>query len=88
VQIFHWFPEGTAECRHRLGIAGMTILSAVAKELNRAVLVVTHDARVLGFAERIIQIEDGSFIRDGQADRKVHRKPGPFGACFRPASRQ
>jgi ABC-type enterochelin transport system ATPase subunit len=88
VQIFHGSRKAPPNAVIGFGIAGMTILSAVAKELNRAVLVVTHDARVLGFAERIIHIENGSFIRDGQADRKVHRKPGPFGACFRPASRR
>jgi len=67
----------------------MTILSAIAKEQNRAVLVVTHDTRVLGFAERIIQIEDGSYPRwasgpQGPSQARVR----PFGACFRPASRR
>jgi ABC-type lipoprotein export system ATPase subunit len=37
------------------------------------VLVVTHDTRLIGFAERIIRIEDGSLIRDERADRKVYR---------------
>jgi len=85
VQIFHWFPEGTAECRHRLWHCRDDDPVRRREGAEPGVLVVTHDARVLGFAERIIHIEDGSFIRDGQADRKV---PVPFGARFRPASRR
>jgi ABC-type lipoprotein export system ATPase subunit len=42
----------------------MTILSAIAKQRNRAVLVVTHDPRLFGFADRIIHIEDGSLTRE------------------------
>ena len=38
----------------------MGILSAIAKEQNRAVLVVTHDTRLIGFADRILRIEDGA----------------------------
>ena len=41
-----------------------TILSAIAKERNRAVLVVTHDPRLFGFADRIVHIEDGLLTRE------------------------
>jgi putative ABC transport system ATP-binding protein len=41
------------------GLAIMTILAQIAKDPARGVLVVTHDPRVLPFADRIIQIEDG-----------------------------
>ena len=37
----------------------MAILSTIAKERGRAVLVVTHDPRLFRFADRIVQIEDG-----------------------------
>jgi ABC-type lipoprotein export system ATPase subunit len=38
----------------------MAILSAIAEKRGRAVLVVTHDPRLFGFADRIIHIEDGA----------------------------
>jgi putative ABC transport system ATP-binding protein len=65
--------EPTAALDSANGHAIMTILSGIAKEQNRAVLVVTHDTRLLGFAERIIHIEDGALIRDERTDRKVCR---------------
>jgi len=42
----------------------MTILSTIAKQRNRAVLVVTHDQRLFDFADRIIHIEDGLLTRE------------------------
>jgi putative ABC transport system ATP-binding protein len=65
--------EPTAALDGANGHAVMTILSAIAKEQKRAVLVVTHDTRLLGFAERIVHIEDGALIRDERTDRKVYR---------------
>ena len=46
------------------GHATMTILSAIAKERGRAVLVVTHDPRLFEFADRIVHIQDGSLTRE------------------------
>jgi putative ABC transport system ATP-binding protein len=40
---------------------------------NRAVLVVTHDARLLRFADRIVHIEDGSVVREEPADSNLYR---------------
>ena len=42
----------------------MGILAAAAKERNRAVLVVTHDVRLLCFADRIVYVEDGRLVRE------------------------
>ncbi len=55
--------EPTASLDAANGQAIMTILSAIAKR-GRAVLVVTHDPRLLGFADSIIHIEDGSLTRE------------------------
>jgi putative ABC transport system ATP-binding protein len=41
------------------GLAIMTMLAEIAKDPARGVLVVTHDPRILPFADRIIHIEDG-----------------------------
>ena len=56
--------EPTAALDSANGQAIMTILSAIAKERGRAVLVVTHDPRLFGFADRIILIEDGALTRE------------------------
>jgi putative ABC transport system ATP-binding protein len=37
----------------------MTILAEIARDQSRAVLVVTHDPRIIPFADRIVHIEDG-----------------------------
>ena len=46
------------------GQATMAILSTIAKERGRGVLVVTHDPRLFGFADRIVHIEDGALTRE------------------------
>jgi len=40
----------------------MNILASIAHERGNAVLVVTHDPRVLPFADRIVHIEDGRLV--------------------------
>jgi len=37
----------------------MQMLSELAHKRDRAVVIVTHDSRVLDFADRIVKIEDG-----------------------------
>jgi putative ABC transport system ATP-binding protein len=46
----------------------MAILSAIARERGRAVLVVTHDPRLFGFADRIVTIEDGALTGERYND--------------------
>jgi putative ABC transport system ATP-binding protein len=62
--------EPTAALDAANGRATMAILSTIAKERGRAVLVVTHDPRLFGFADRIVHIEDGSLTRDASADSR------------------
>ena len=50
-------PTGALDSEN--GLAIMKILAEIAKDPDRAVLVVTHDPRVVQFADRIIHIEDG-----------------------------
>lgn len=45
----------------------MRILADAAHQRDRAVLVVTHDPRVVSFADRIIEIEDGLLV-SGKSD--------------------
>ena len=63
--------EPTAALDGVNGRAIMTILSAIARERGRAVLVVTHDPRLFGFADRIVHIEDGSLTADEFNDPNV-----------------
>jgi putative ABC transport system ATP-binding protein len=56
--------EPTAALDAINGQATMQILSTIAKERGRAVLVVTHDPRLFGFADRIVYIEDGILTRE------------------------
>jgi putative ABC transport system ATP-binding protein len=54
--------EPTAALDGANGQAIMTLLAAIAKEASRAVLVVTHDPRIVPFADRIVRIEDGRIV--------------------------
>jgi putative ABC transport system ATP-binding protein len=60
--------EPTASLDSANGHTTMTILSTIAKEGGRAVLVVTHDARLFEFADRIVHIEDGALMRQELTD--------------------
>jgi putative ABC transport system ATP-binding protein len=65
--------EPTAALDAANGRAIMTILTAIARERGSAVLVVTHDPRLFGFADRIVHIEDGSLTRGESAGTEVAR---------------
>jgi len=61
--------EPTSSLDHETGQSVMTILRRYAKDPERAVIVVTHDPRILAFADRIARMDDGRIIetRDGEA---------------------
>ena len=54
-------PTGNLDTKSSSEIADL--LKQVAKEWNRAVLMVTHDTRIAGYAERIILMRDGKIER-------------------------
>jgi putative ABC transport system ATP-binding protein len=56
--------EPTAALDSENGLAIMTILSEIARDPRRGVLVVTHDPRLIPFADRIVYIEDGKIVRE------------------------
>jgi putative ABC transport system ATP-binding protein len=60
--------EPTAALDGENGKAIMTILANIAKAPDRGVLVVTHDPRLVAFADRIIYIEDGTIVREQTRD--------------------
>lgn len=54
--------EPTAALDTDNGRTIMRILASIAHDRQRAVLVVTHDPRIVPFADRIIHIEDGRLV--------------------------
>jgi cell division ATP-binding protein FtsE len=62
--------EPTAALDAENGKAVMEILTTIAKDPCRGVLVVTHDPRLLPFADRIIYIEDGLIVREESGGAK------------------
>jgi putative ABC transport system ATP-binding protein len=70
--------EPTAALDSENGVGIMTILSEIAQDPRRGVLVVTHDPRLIPFADRIVYIEDGQIVREetGGAPRKRQDSAG------------
>ena len=64
--------EPTSSLDHAAGQQVMEILRAIARAPQRAVVVVTHDARIFDYADRIARMDDGGIVevvdgRTGQA---------------------
>jgi len=56
--------EPTAALDSENGHAVMTVLAELAKDPTRALFIVTHDPRIMPFADRILRIEDGQLVSD------------------------
>src|SRR5262249_23877180 len=54
--------EPTAALDSENGQAIMDVLARIARDPSRSVLVVTHDPRIVPFADRIVRIEDGCIV--------------------------
>ncbi len=54
--------EPTAALDSENGQAIMKVLSDIAKDRTHGVLVVTHDPRILPYANRVVHIEDGRIV--------------------------
>ncbi len=63
--------EPTAALDGENGQAVMKILTGIAREQGRAVLIVTHDPRLLPFADRVVHIEDGRIVREERRGAKL-----------------
>ncbi|MEH2504530.1 MULTISPECIES: ABC transporter ATP-binding protein [unclassified Bradyrhizobium] len=71
--------EPTGALDGKNGQSIMRILAETAHERERAVLVVTHDPRVLPYADRIVEIEDGLIVQE-PTDRPRMPTAVPFRA--------
>jgi putative ABC transport system ATP-binding protein len=55
--------EPTSALDHETGHKVMELLRQVARAENRALIIVTHDARIFGFADRIAKMDDGYVVQ-------------------------
>jgi putative ABC transport system ATP-binding protein len=55
--------EPTSALDHATGHTVMNLLKDVALQHDRALVIVTHDARIFEFADRIAQMDDGHIIK-------------------------
>ena len=60
--------EPTSSLDHETGHRVMNILRSQAMGPDRAVIVVTHDPRILGFADRIARMDDGRIVETQTGD--------------------
>jgi putative ABC transport system ATP-binding protein len=58
--------EPTAALDSENGHAVMTVLAEIARDPARALFIVTHDPRIIPFADRILRIEDGRIVGEQQ----------------------
>ena len=63
--------EPTAALDSRTGRNVIEQMARLAHERGRAVVIVTHDSRVLDFADRIVRIEDGLVAQNSAAGNSV-----------------
>ncbi len=63
--------EPTAALDSENGHAVMTVLAEIAKDPSRAMFIVTHDPRIMPFADRILRIEDGRIVSDQRRGASV-----------------
>ena len=67
--------EPTSALDAKSGQAVMSILKRIALEEGRVVVVVSHDARVFPYADRLIKIENGGIVSD-TVERYFEREAG------------
>jgi putative ABC transport system ATP-binding protein len=58
--------EPTAALDARSGHTVMELIKQVAVQPERAVIVVTHDSRVYGFGDRMVEMSDGRILAEGE----------------------
>ncbi len=64
--------EPTSALDRQNGEAVMTVLAQIARQSSRGVLIVTHDPRMLHFADRIVRIEDGRITGEQRGGARLH----------------
>ena len=65
--------EPTAALDSENGQAVMALIAELAKDETRAVLAVTHDPRIVPYADRVIRIEDGYIVSESSREEILGR---------------
>jgi putative ABC transport system ATP-binding protein len=63
--------EPTAALDSESGRNVMQMLSALARERNRAIVIVTHDMRLAVYADRIVHMQDGRLVSEPAAQHGI-----------------
>ncbi|SUS06532.1 Lipoprotein-releasing system ATP-binding protein LolD [uncultured Defluviicoccus sp.] len=63
--------EPTSALDHRTGHALMQLMRSIVMDAGRSLIIVTHDARIFEFADRIAEMDDGRIVTIGAPDQ-VH----------------
>jgi putative ABC transport system ATP-binding protein len=64
--------EPTSNLDHQTGHDMMAILHGIARSRDRSLIIVTHDTRILEFADRVAHMDDGKIIGVGAASDAGH----------------
>jgi putative ABC transport system ATP-binding protein len=59
--------EPTSALDHETGQHVLELLKSIAVDSSRALVIVTHDARIFDFADRIAQMDDGKIVKVQQS---------------------
>ena len=78
--------EPTAALDSHSGRVVMDLLKRLAHERGRAVAIVTHDNRMLGYADRMVKMEDGRVASDERASRQSASRESPSPSVPSPKS--
>lgn len=65
--------EPTAALDSENGRKVMELMASLVKDGTRSLVIVTHDARTLEFADRVMNIEDGELHPENEAQRQIRR---------------
>ena len=64
--------EPTSALDHETGHKVMELLRQVARAENRALIIVTHDARIFSFADRIAKMDDGHIVQVARSADEIY----------------
>ena len=73
--------EPTASLDADSGFHAMRVLKDSCQSLQKTVIVVTHDSRIFGLADRLLKLVDGAIVADSTSEREA-----PADLRFRPAA--
>ena len=65
--------EPTSALDHETGHTVMQLLKDVALKQDRALVIVTHDARIFSFADRIAEMDDGHIVKVSDSAEDAHK---------------